>query len=144
MVELAQFPYEGYKLYIVLHKKMGRRMANLVKIGGARNDRMTISYARYVMAVHLGRRLEPHETVDHDDEDKLNDHIDNLKIMGRVANKLKSQKPRQFNEFTCPVCGSPFKRRQGASWNVEAPTCSRPCGRKSAAAKLRNRKLHQN
>lgn len=126
MVELAQTPYEGYKLYVVLHKGMGRRMANLVRIGN-RKDRTTISYARYLMAVDLGRRLEPHETVDHDDEDKLNDAIDNLKIMGRIPNKLKSQKPRQFNDFVCPACGKAFQRRQGASWRVEQPCCSRSC-----------------
>ncbi len=42
-----------------------------------------ISEHRYVLSLHLGRKLESTEIVHHKDHDKLNNKIDNLLIMSR-------------------------------------------------------------
>ena len=129
----AQHPYLGYNLYIVHHKKMNRRMANLVNPLN-RKDRTTIAYARYLMAVHLGRKLNANETVDHYDENKMNDSLSNLRIMTRLANKAKSQKPKQMIKYICPICNTNFKRRLGQT----IINCSKKCGYISASRKLKS------
>lgn len=121
----AQFPYEKYKLYVVHHKKMNRKMACLVN-PSIRNDRKTISYARYVMSVFLGRELTKEETVDHIDEDKTNDSLENLRILSRLDNQKSYVENRRVIK-TCPVCAKKFsigkKSRLEASFN----TCSNSC-----------------
>lgn len=123
MSEYAHKPYEGYKLYRVFHKKMGRWMACLV----SPSHRTTISYARYVMATKLGRRLEKWEHVDHINNDKLDDSVGNLQILAPADNIRKSSKPKSYVKRVCPVCLVEFlvEFRQ-----VKGPTacCSRRCG----------------
>jgi len=87
-------------------------MANLVKPGG--KERTTISYARYLMAVKLGRILERTEHVDHIDGDKTNDAIDNLQVLTQGDNNRKyvveSGKSTKLVELICPECGRVFYR----------------------------------
>ncbi len=129
MSTYAEHPYTGYKLYIVHHKKMNRRMACLVNPYN-RKDRKTISYARYLFSVHLKRILSEDETVDHINNDKMDDRIDNFQILSRKDNKAKSQGKRTFINYTCPSCSSIFSRRKGASYNVKFPSCSKVCAGK--------------
>ena len=46
----------------------------------------SVSYARYLMAVKLNRYLTSDEEVDHIDEDKTNDSVNNLQILSRKEN----------------------------------------------------------
>lgn len=52
--------------------------------------RTTITYARWLMVQHLGRRLGPDEHVDHVNDDPLDDRIDNLQILTRAENARKA------------------------------------------------------
>ena len=45
---------------------------------------------RYLLAVKLGRYLTDEEQVDHIDDDKTNDNIDNLQILTVKENAVKS------------------------------------------------------
>ena len=72
-------------------------------------DRSSTQYARYLMAVKLGRFLTDDETVDHIDGDKTNDSIDNLQLLSRAENIRKAcKKPDVI--LKCPICGKIFKR----------------------------------
>lgn len=51
--------------------------------------RKNTSYARWLMEEHLGRELTPAETVDHGDENTLNDSISNFAIMSHAQNCQK-------------------------------------------------------
>lgn len=136
MREVALFPYDDFYLYIIYHKKMGRRMAHLVN----RNDRSirkTTAYARYLLEVSLGRFLSKDETVDHINEDKLDDRLGNLQILSALDNKAKSQKKRVYILYTCPFCKKEFTRRLGASYGVKEPACSRSCSTKYSFLKGR-------
>ena len=95
-----------------------------------RKDRKTIAFARYIMAVHLGRELTAEETVDHINEDKTDDSITNLQLMSRKDNKAKSQKPRTWITAVCPHCHSQFKYMKGQRKNSRNPACSRRCASK--------------
>ena len=110
----AEHPYDGYWLYRVWHKKEGRWQANLVKISDI-SERTTISYARYVMSVSLGRLLNTGtEHVDHISNDKSDDRLENLQILSPVENKKKQQDfyaeahPIKI-EICCSFCGNKFE-----------------------------------
>lgn len=55
-------------------------------------DRSTVSYARYLMAVKLGRFLTDQEEVDHIDDNRTNDDINNLQILTPKQNREKREK----------------------------------------------------
>lgn len=67
-------------------KKNGRKIVD-VKVGSSSK---TMLYARLVLEVKLGRKLNGNETVDHKDEDPLNDCEDNLQPLSRSENARKS------------------------------------------------------
>ena len=100
--------------------------------------RRLISRARYRMSVALGRRLKKWEHVDHRDEDKTNDSIDNLQILTQAQNNRKSVKVRgkqkKFIRLSCVVCGTEFRRTRRLHRmrmkEGNLPTCSKSCGGK--------------
>lgn len=92
-------------------------------------DRSSISYARYLMTCHLGRQLESHEHVDHIDNDKTNDVIENLQILTQSENNKKASKGKTMLTLVCPICGNLFTRQRNQLTHKTNPTCSRRCGR---------------
>jgi hypothetical protein len=125
----ADYPYNEYKLYKVFHQKEQRWYAQLVKTNG---ERTTVSYARYLMSVKLKRFLTDKEEVDHKDDNKQNDDINNLQLLTKKENNEKSQKDVTFIDLICPVCGKEFKRTtQRVLFKLQhgkQPCCSRSCG----------------
>lgn len=99
-------------------------------------DRSSTQYARYLLSVKLGRYLTETEEVDHIDDDKTNNDLDNLQLLSSIENlnKLNHVKGITMAEFICPVCGDIFsieKRRSPlAIKSKNAATCSRTCGGK--------------
>lgn len=94
------------------------------------------SYARYLMEQHLGRELFPDEHVDHIDDDRTNDTIENLQILSPEENAKKYHRFRgtetEMYIFNCPHCSKeaskPMKdvkanRKKGKA----GPFCSRSC-----------------
>jgi len=132
MAAMAEYPYNDYRLYIVLHKKENRRMANLVNPITKR--RTTLSYSRYLMSVHLGRVLEPQEHVDHINNDKLDDRVENFQILSQLENsrKFASLNQAEVFELTCPVCGVIFSRSKQRAYQFihfgRMICCSKKCG----------------
>lgn len=110
--------------YLVLNTE-NRQMVCLYN---SQSDRTTISYARYLMSIKLDRYLSIDEHVDHIDEDKTNDNIDNLQILSPKENHNKSLKTGEtFIGFICPVCKIDFKLSKRQSHKIN-PCCSRKCG----------------
>ena len=133
MAEIAQVPYEGYTVYRVFHRKQGRFMAVLV----SKEHRTTIAWAKYVLEVHLGRKLHPGFQAHHKDENRLNDLVSNLE----EKNGLEHLKDHQENMgqlwllLDCPVCGREFwveeRETHFAKKKGQTSTCcSRSCGAK--------------
>lgn len=128
---VAEYPYNEYYLYVVFHKSEGRRYANLVPMDTNKN-RKTISYARYLMSVKEHRILEEWEHVDHIDNDKTNDSIDNLQILSITENNKKYAKFHgvTYVKLKCPNCGTIFsrqKRNTFLSKSGKFTGCSRTC-----------------
>ena len=70
----------------------GRKM---VQLYNSQDDRTTLSYARYLVSVREGRFLGVDEDVDHDDEDKTNDALENLILRTKTAHREKTAAHRK-------------------------------------------------
>lgn len=87
------------------------------------------------MSCKLGRFLTKEEQVDHIDNDKTNDNIENLQILSVKENNIKSHKLSDVILF-CPICGIEFtKTRSQLRGRNKEPfsrdmCCSRSCGAK--------------
>jgi hypothetical protein len=97
------------------------------------------SLSRVLMEDKLNRVLEPDEEVDHEDNDKTNDDINNLQILTSEENKLKHEL-KQFSDMLnyhilpCSYCGNLFYL-SNADYNQRIKNsddlcCSRSCGSK--------------
>lgn len=138
----AAHPFLGWIVYGPrLHEKEERSYVVLYQKDT--KDKICISYARYIMQVHLGRRLLDREHVDHIDNNGCNDVISNLQILSPEDNykKFVSEilKPT-LAELVCPVCNNVFYIKKS---NV---TKNRACGKacaniKRAAATTRKKKI---
>ena len=127
----TEFPYNDYAGYIVKNKE-NRQMICLVH--KVTKERTTTAYARYKMAVKEKRILFDYEQVDHIDDDKTNDNIDNLQILSRTINNTKSRKSRNVTrktiKFKCPGCGLIYEKPFNKSHlqkNGKFTACSVTC-----------------
>ena len=103
-------------------------------------DRTTISYARYLMGVKLGYFVPDHLEVDHKDDDKTNDDIDNLQLLTGEENRLKEQYNYIMNKqvrygYHCAFCGNPFilieaEVKKRLDTGGELAFCNRSCAAK--------------
>lgn len=64
--------------------------ARLVLYNPVEGTKTTKLLARVVLECHLGRQLTAQETVDHIDGNKLNDSVENLRILSRAENARRS------------------------------------------------------
>lgn len=137
IIELQEpFASKWSKGYLRINND-GRRIVDLYL-----NDttRTTISYARYLMGVKLGYEVPDHLEVDHIDDDKTNDDINNLQLLTQEENKLKEQyRYIMFEQvrygFYCAYCTNSFILTEAevkarlAQGRVYA-FCSRSCSAK--------------
>lgn len=99
-------------------------------------NKTSTQYARYLLAVSLGRFLTDDEQVDHIDDDKTNNDLSNLQILSPKENQWKSNKLPNVS-LKCPVCKKNFYRTRtqlrGKLDRIQGNDicCSRSCGRKS-------------
>lgn len=95
--------------------------------------RRTVSYPRYLMENHLGRKLTDNETVDHINNDFTDDRLENLQVLTRTANIRKSAKKAVYLRCICPNCNQSFivsarqvKHNQLTN-EKDGPFCSKSC-----------------
>lgn len=98
----------------------------------------TLSWPKALIEVHLNRLLEDYETADHIDEDFTNDDLNNLQVLTRAKNIIKSfnENPERYAEylkFNCFECNEEFLllarqyRGNQLKQNKAGPFCSRQC-----------------
>jgi hypothetical protein len=131
------------KGYLVVNPENRRN----VILYNSHSHRSTVSYARYLMSVKLGKFIPEGFEVDHIDDDKTNDSIDNLQILTTEENRQKRDALQRklcptSVELKCYNCGKLFNY---PSHNYRFHTkngrtkfhCSRECSYES----LRKKKL---
>lgn len=112
------------KVYIATNKEP-RRVATLHKPDGYITS---MSYAKYLYTSYYNVDIEEGFEVDHINNDKLDDRIDNLQVISKSDNIRKSAMKRIIVERTCPVCGKKFMYRKRDLCSHPNPCCSRKCG----------------
>ena len=130
-----EYPYNYLYIYGYIVESQGRKS---VVLYNNHTDRTTISLARYKMSVHLGRLLTDNEQVDHIDNKKWNDNIDNLQILSLKENNRKEH-CREIIELICPICKTKFYPKKNQFWKKER-CCSRKCGYVQVSRSLKNNK----
>ena len=123
-----QTPYkEDWKFgYLVINPENRRT----VILFNNKNNRSSVSYARYQLAVKIQRYLTNNEFADHIDNDKTNDDINNLQILTRKENNLKSSKGITWIDMICPKCNTTFLHQLVTiERNYNAVQCSKPSGK---------------
>lgn len=126
-------PYsELYKSGYIVTNPENRKNVILVRND---NSQTTTSYARYLMGVKLGYIVPDEFEVDHKDDDKTNDHPDNLQLLTPEENRNKENVNLIIlRYFICPQCKKQFSltgKQLGQRRNKLNPTCSKKCGYES-------------
>lgn len=92
-------------------------------------------------SVHLGRFLLNSECVDHIDEDKTNDVIENLQILSAADNTRKNVRfitgGRKHVILRCPICKCNFERCSGQTQLVSCNKGRISCCSKSCSSKFK-------
>ena len=88
-------------------RKDGRKY---LKIWYSNGKQTTMSYPKYLMEQHLGRKLLPDETVDHINRDFTDDRIENLRIVSRSQHGEDDAKRVKPVEVHCIWCNEKFYR----------------------------------
>lgn len=119
---------KGYKR---ISTKDGRARIDLVR---SSKERTTISYARYLLSVNVGRELLENEEADHIDSDATNDSIENLQILYRdkhLEKTLAEREGRLYSIVRCPQCREEFQSPENQVRNgKKLKFCSRSCNGK--------------
>ena len=122
------------KGYLVTNKEPRRN----VILFNSKSDRSTISYARYLMSVKLGRFLNKDEYVDHINGDKLDDRVENYQIVSckdnNIKSKIQTKSSEMYVKLSCGVCGNIFEKPRNKTHLIipkKSTYCSRHCGGKS-------------
>lgn len=129
-----QEPYKSKwrKFYLQNHPS-GRKY---IVLFNSDSDRTIISYARYLMGVKLGYEVPDHLEVDHKDNDKTNDDINNLQLLTGEENRLKQEYHFVMNQVNiglhCANCSTPFilterEVKKRLHTGVIYAFCSRSC-----------------
>ena len=130
---VLKIPYSAdYKTGYLNVNKEPRRVVSLVRNDGSKT---CTSYARYLMTCFIGKYLPKDMQVDHIDNDKMNDTVENYQLLSKADNIAKGKR-RSFITLICPICTKSFskevrninhKLKQG-----KQPCCSRSCGGKKS------------
>ncbi|AUG88571.1 homing endonuclease [Pseudomonas phage TC6] len=131
-----QSPYkELYKYGYVRKCKDDRARVDLFN---SNKDRTTISYAKYVVSVHLARLLDKSEEVDHIDGDKTNDSLENLQVLSKSDHMKKTcfdRKERKSLVVSCAFCSCEFRKWANQVAGKKNLFCSRSCNAKFTRSK---------
>ena len=96
--------YEDYKVYGPYKRRDGRQHVILKKD----KIKITVSYPKYLMELHIGRKLLENETIDHIDRDVNNNNFNNLRIIDKVKHEREDVIRNKDIKVKCSWCGKAF------------------------------------
>jgi len=141
--------YSNYKIYGPYKNKKDNRLRVVLVNKSDPKDKKTISYPKFIIENHIGRKLLENETIDHIDNDPLNNSIDNLRIIDRKKHSFLDAKRIKEQSFECPVCNKSFilsgRKLSQALINIKkkktsGPFCSKKCAGKYGSM-IQNKKI---
>lgn len=121
--------------YLVEHKNTDKRKR--VYLIGYDGSRKGIAYAQYVWEEANGRNIPDGFQIDHINEDKTDDRLENLQLLSPAENSRKYVRHAinigkivKYVDVVCPVCGKTFQFERRNLSTHPNPCCSRKCGYK--------------
>lgn len=116
------------KVYGPYTRKDGRK--HVIIVDGS--VKKTVSYPKFLIEKHLGRKLKENETVDHIDRDFTNDSLDNLRIVEKSKHSSDDALRVRLTKITCVLCGKSCYKKCGvlhgnSKQNKAGPFCSKKC-----------------
>jgi len=115
------------RVYGPYQRKDGR--LHIVEIDD-NGKRRTVSYPKWLMENHLGRRLLDNETVDHIDNDYSNNELSNLQILDRSVHAALDAKRIRLINVACSWCKQVFMLSRGQMGSRRNKKSGRFCSRK--------------
>ena len=109
---------------------VGRKIIIVIDSDGKRS---TVSYPKWIMEQHLGRKLDSNlETIDHINTDKNDNRIENLRIMPRDQHSAEDAIRVRPITITCVQCGKVFERsprlvKNKSNHGKVSSFCSKEC-----------------
>ena len=94
-------PRKGENIY----KRKDGRQHVILKKG---KIRITVSYPKYLMECHIGRKLLENETIDHIDRNVNNNSFKNLRIIDKVKHEREDAIRNKDTKVKCSWCGKTF------------------------------------
>lgn len=119
-----------YDDYLIYGPYDHNRRLRLVMVNKVKGKKTSISYAKYLMEVHLGRYLKSNETVDHIDNDYTNNCINNLRVLSRRQHVYEDVLRNKPNKVHCEYCGKVFMRNKKGNRHGHGYFCSKQCSGK--------------
>lgn len=118
--------YNNKRVYGPYTRKDGRQIV-ILKTPGSFNDHQTISYPKYIVECHLGRYLEPYETVDHIDGNFNNNELSNLRVVTRSEHCRSHVSICKQITKACAICGKSFTTTNSNRVTCGNKTCIGKC-----------------
>lgn len=125
-------PFTDYKAYGPYMDSTGGR--NIIALRNHSRGHTSVSFARFLLSVHLGRVLGPTEEVDHINGNRTDDRLENLQVVSSSQNLSKSLRERSVSRkevrLRCPGCQQEFQKRKSATHLAKGgrfTSCSREC-----------------
>lgn len=137
-----KYPFTDEWTHAYLVSSQGRNTVCLYN--NKENERKSLSYARYLMSCKLKRHLNKNEEVDHIDDNKANDSINNLQILTPQENIRKTARKNGVKvvKYECPVCLKEFIKRKGNSHHCSKQK-SFACSKKCSSEILKNKAKYE-
>jgi hypothetical protein len=125
-IEVSEYYKDKGVLNAYLLKNRENRQFVVLKYNNKETHSM--SYAKYLYTSYYKCDIAEGDEVDHIDNDKTNDVIENLQVISQKLNLNKSKRRKELIEVTCPVCGEKFLFELRNLKSHPNPCCSRKCG----------------
>lgn len=132
-IQLSEpFSSKWRKGYLSIHPNQRK----YVSLYNSELDKTIISYARYLMSVHLGYIVPSEYEVDHKNDDPTDDRVENFQLLTQEQNLIKQQYKFMMEQihygYHCAWCETPFLLTEREVNNrmaqgVELAFCCRSC-----------------
>lgn len=125
-IEVINLYKDTYKTAYLINHKDGRKRVYLIGYDGSRKG---MSYAAYLWENQNNIKVPKGYEVDHINNNKSDDRIENLQLLTKKENTLKERKlhPARYIERICPVCKKTFMFPQRNLSTHPNPCCSKEC-----------------
>jgi len=128
---IPEYPYQEYSIgKVTIHSRDFRRT---ISLSAPKKTSIRTTYARYILQVHLWKTkkelIPDYMEVDHINENKLDDRIENLQLLTKEQNVIKNNffKGSSVDVICCPMCGKLFQMFSYENASPALRSCSDEC-----------------